>query len=141
MARQLKRTFYLNWPLFGEFWERPFCHVRNGDIRVLSETYTVSRYDAMTICRPPTLTCIEEDDAEVIVLSGGQSFIPSSIQKIKNLHAYIQENNFNVLLEVDGGVNINNAQEIRASGADVLVAGTAIFGSENYANTINLLRG
>ena len=72
---------------------------------------------------------------------GGQSFIPSSIQKIKNLHAYIQENNFNVLLEVDGGVNINNAQEIRASGADVLVAGTAIFGSENYANTINLLRG
>ncbi len=72
---------------------------------------------------------------------GGQSFIPSSIEKIKKFHAYIQENNFNVLLEVDGGVNINNAQEIRGSGADVLVAGTAIFGSENYAKTINLLRG
>ena len=72
---------------------------------------------------------------------GGQSFIPSSIDKIKKLHSYIEEKKLNTLLEVDGGVNIENAKEIRESGADVLVAGTAIFRSENYTKTISLLRG
>ena len=72
---------------------------------------------------------------------GGQPFIPSSIDKIKKIHSYIEKENLNVLLEVDGGVNIQNAEEIRESGADVLVAGTAIFGSDNYAKTISLLRG
>ena len=57
------------------------------------------------------------------------------------IHSYIEKENLNVLLEVDGGVNFQNADEIRESGADVLVAGTAIFGSDNYAKTISLLRG
>ena len=87
------------------------------------------------------------DQVDIVLLMsvnpgfGGQSFIPSSINKIKKLHSYIEEKKLNTLLEVDGGVNIENAKEIRESGADVLVAGTAIFRSENYTKTISLLRG
>tara|TARA_Y100000588_G_scaffold292341_1_gene311635 strand:+ start:668 stop:1342 length:675 start_codon:yes stop_codon:yes gene_type:complete len=87
------------------------------------------------------------DQVDIVLLMsvnpgfGGQSFIPSSLEKIKQIHSYIEEENLNVLLEVDGGVNIYNAEEIRKSGADVLVAGTAIFGSNDYAKTISLLRG
>ena len=87
------------------------------------------------------------DQVDIVLLMsvnpgfGGQSFIPSSIDKIKKLHSYIEEKKLNTLLEVDGGVNIENAKEIRESGADVLVAGTAIFRSENYTKTISLLRG
>ena len=72
---------------------------------------------------------------------GGQSFITSSIERIQKLDSYITEKGYDVLLEVDGGVNTENAEKIRESGADVLVAGTAIFSSENYVETINFLRG
>ena len=71
---------------------------------------------------------------------GGQSFIPHSIQKIKDLKALITQTNSPSKIEVDGGVSLKNAREILNAGADVLVAGNAVFGSENPIETIRLLK-
>lgn len=61
---------------------------------------------------------------------GGQKFIPETIEKIKELKEMINEKNPNVIIEVDGGVKANNIKEIVDAGADVLVAGSAIFGQD-----------
>ena len=71
---------------------------------------------------------------------GGQSFIPHSIQKIKDLKALITQTNSHSKIEVDGGVSLKNAREVLNAGADVLVAGNAVFGSENPIETIRLLK-
>ncbi len=70
---------------------------------------------------------------QVIVMSvnpgfGGQSYIPASTGKISRLRQLIRESGSRALIEVDGGVKLNNAGEIVTAGADILVAGTAIFG-------------
>lgn len=72
---------------------------------------------------------------------GGQSFIPSALDKLKELDALRNENNYHYLLEVDGGIGIKNAEEIRATGVDVLVAGSAVLGSADYKKTMEELRG
>lgn len=71
---------------------------------------------------------------------GGQKFIPSSIDKIKKLKALREASNFAFLIEVDGGVGPANAKILADAGADVLVAGSAILGSDNYQKTIEELR-
>ena len=60
---------------------------------------------------------------------GGQSFIPHTYQKINELRQMIDEKGLNVLIEIDGGVTVGNAQSIIDAGADVLVAGNTVFGS------------
>ena len=72
---------------------------------------------------------------------GGQEFIPSSLEKIRRLKKMIQERNLEVLIEVDGGVNPQNAPDLISAGVDVLVAGSAVFKSGDYQKTISLLRG
>lgn len=71
---------------------------------------------------------------------GGQSFIPHSIQKIKELKSLIIQNGSQAKIEVDGGVSLLNAQEIVHVGADVLVAGSAIFGSADPKGIIDKLK-
>lgn len=71
---------------------------------------------------------------------GGQSFIENSLAKIKELKELIRSRNASVKIEVDGGVSLSNAKDIVAAGADVLVAGNAVFGSANPAETIRLLK-
>jgi ribulose-phosphate 3-epimerase len=71
---------------------------------------------------------------------GGQAFIPNSINKIKALRNHIQERGLSVLIEVDGGVNEKTIAQVAAAGADVFVAGSAIFGSKDYQTTIQSLR-
>lgn len=58
---------------------------------------------------------------------GGQAFIHSMVRKIMDLKKMIIRNNVDVLIEVDGGVNLQNARMIREAGADILVAGSAVF--------------
>jgi ribulose-phosphate 3-epimerase len=70
---------------------------------------------------------------------GGQSFIPSQLDKIRALRAMIGRRP--VELEVDGGINPTTAAQCRAAGADVLVAGTAVFGARSYPDAIRSLRG
>lgn len=67
---------------------------------------------------------------------GGQSFIPYSIQKIKDLKALIVEKKSSALIEIDGGVSLQNAREILDAGADVLVTGNSVFSSEDPRKTI-----
>lgn len=72
---------------------------------------------------------------------GGQSYIPESTEKIARLKKFIKERNPRCLIEVDGGVNLQNVKEIREAGADILVAGSAVFGNANPSMVIQELRG
>jgi ribulose-phosphate 3-epimerase len=71
---------------------------------------------------------------------GGQDFIFGSLKKIKALRRLIDENELNVLIEIDGGVNRNTIGDIAAAGTDIFVAGSAIFKSGNYQDTIASFR-
>jgi ribulose-phosphate 3-epimerase len=71
---------------------------------------------------------------------GGQTFIPRTIQRIKLLKQIIAEAHLPVLIEVDGGVTLQNAAEIVQAGADVLVAGNTVFASNNPEKSIQLLK-
>ena len=71
---------------------------------------------------------------------GGQSFIPASLQKLSEVRKMIDDRGLHTRLEIDGGVKINNIQEISAAGADTFVAGSAIFNTENYKSTIDEMR-
>jgi ribulose-phosphate 3-epimerase len=92
-----------------------------------------------------SLSWILEDVDYVLIMSvnpgfGGQTFIPNSIAKIKALRKLIEDRGLSVLIEVDGGINESTIAEAAASGADVLVAGSAIFGSKDYRKTIESFR-
>ena len=65
---------------------------------------------------------------------GGQSYIPSSTDKIRRLKAMIVERGLDVLIEVDGGVKLSNVTEVLDAGVDVVVAGSAVFGKETEKN-------
>ena len=71
---------------------------------------------------------------------GGQSFIPATLNKLREARALIDASGRNIRLEVDGGVKIDNIREIAAAGADTFVAGSAIFGKPDYAATIRAMR-
>jgi ribulose-phosphate 3-epimerase len=85
-------------------------------------------------------------DADLILIMsvnpgfGGQKFIPSSLQKIADVRAMIDRSHSRALLEVDGGVKPDNAEAIITAGADVLVAGSAVFSDHDYAAAITALR-
>jgi len=94
------------------------------------------------------LNCLEhliEEIDMILIMSvnpgfGGQSFIRSSLDKISASRRLISESDRDIRLEVDGGVKIDNIAEIASAGADTFVAGSAIFGSENYQETISSMR-
>lgn len=71
---------------------------------------------------------------------GGQKFIENTYNKIKELKQLIKEQNLSTLIEIDGGVNTKNSSLLYEAGADVLVAGSAVFSSDNPANTIEELK-
>lgn len=71
---------------------------------------------------------------------GGQKFIPGTIEKIRTLHRRIEEMNLDVLIEVDGGVTLENAPSLIMAGADVLVAGNTVFGSSDPKGVISQLK-
>ena len=70
---------------------------------------------------------------------GGQSFIDSTYQKVKDLKLLIEKYKSKALIEIDGGVNSENATKLTEQGADVLVAGSFVFKSDNPTNTISTL--
>ena len=71
---------------------------------------------------------------------GGQDFIPNSLERIKALRKMIQENELTTLIEIDGGVNEKTIKDVSEAGADVFVAGSAIFRSPDYKKTIARFR-
>ena len=71
---------------------------------------------------------------------GGQSFIPQSLDKLKQTRALIEQSGFDIRLEIDGGVKVDNIRAIAEAGADMFVAGSAIFGQADYQDVINQMR-
>ncbi len=86
------------------------------------------------------------DKLDVILLMsvnpgfGGQSFIPSTLAKLREARALIDQSGLDIRLEVDGGVGPDNIREIAEAGADTFVAGSAIFGKPDYAQVIDEMR-
>ncbi len=71
---------------------------------------------------------------------GGQSFISSALDKLRTARKLIDDSGRDIRLEIDGGVKIDNIREIAEAGADTFVAGSAIFGSDDYQKTITAMR-
>lgn len=71
---------------------------------------------------------------------GGQSFIPTTLDKIREARALIDESGRNIRLEVDGGISEKNIAEVAAAGADTFVSGSAIFGKDDYKAVIDNMR-
>ncbi len=71
---------------------------------------------------------------------GGQKFIPSALAKLRQARRIIEDSGRDIRLEIDGGVKVDNIGEIAAAGADTFVAGSAIFGSDDYAATIAAMK-
>jgi len=91
------------------------------------------------------LEWVLEDVDLVMIMSvnpgfGGQKFIPNSLDKIRTLHKMIRDRGLCVLIEIDGGVNEKTIKNISDAGADVFVAGSAIFKSPDYKETIGKFR-
>lgn len=94
------------------------------------------------------LTCLEHviDKVDMVLLMsvnpgfGGQSFIPSVLDKLANARRLIDASGKPIRLEIDGGVKTDNIRRIAEAGADTFVAGSAIFGSKDYAATIRAMR-
>ena len=86
------------------------------------------------------------DKVDVILLMsvnpgfGGQSFIPSTLDKLRAVRKRIEESGRDIRLEVDGGVKVSNIGEIAEAGADMFVAGSAIFNTDDYASVIQTMR-
>lgn len=101
------------------------------------------------VLNPATpISCLEYvmDKLDVILLMsvnpgfGGQSFIPGTLDKLRQVRKLIDQSGRDIRLEVDGGVNVNNIGEIAEAGADMFVAGSAIFNQPDYAQVINKMR-
>jgi ribulose-phosphate 3-epimerase len=92
-----------------------------------------------------TIKYLLEDLDFILIMSvnpgfGGQKFIPSSLQKIRDAKSLIKISQRVIFIEVDGGINENTAPLVIEAGADVLVAGSAVFGKEDYKKAIAKLR-
>lgn len=123
----------------------PHTHRTLQQIKARGKKAGISLNPATPVhCLEPILDLIDL----VLVMSvnpgfGGQSFLKSQLPKIAQIRSMIDRSGSSIHLEVDGGVNAQNAPEILAAGADILVAGTAVFtgGMSHYASNIARLRG
>jgi ribulose-phosphate 3-epimerase len=121
----------------------PHLHRTLGQIRELGAMASV------TLNPGTPLSAVEEvlgDVGMVLVMSvnpgwGGQSFIPASVDKVRRLRAMLDARGSKARVEVDGGVNPQTARQVVAAGADVLVAGNAVFRAPDYRKAIADLRG
>lgn len=87
---------------------------------------------------------LREDIDLVLIMSvepgfGGQRFMKNSISKIRELRKFIDENRLNTLIEVDGGIQNETAQLVKDAGADILVSGSYLFNSEDFAKAVDSL--
>ncbi|MCT7575649.1 ribulose-phosphate 3-epimerase [Aliarcobacter butzleri] len=95
--------------------------------------------------RPQEIEYLLEDLDMVLLMSvnpgfGGQKFIPSVVEKAKELKELINKRNSNCLIEVDGGVNDKNIEILKNAGVDIVVAGSYVFGSDDYEKAIKSLK-
>src|SRR5262249_31654526 len=116
--------------------------------RVLQQIRAAGKRPSVTLNPHSSLDTIRHvlaDVAQVLLMSvnpgfGGQSFIPSGLPKIRELKRELVARQLAIDIEVDGGIKVENVAEVAAAGANVIVAGSAVFGSPDYAATIAALR-
>lgn len=117
--------------------------------RSIQLIHSLGKKAGISICPATSESAIEYvmDRVDLILVMtvnpgfGGQSFITSQLEKIRRIRAMIEKTGRKIYLQVDGGINPATAKEVIAAGADVLVAGTAVFGTADYAANIAALRG
>ena len=120
----------------------PHLHRTIGQIRELGKKPCV-------VLNPHTpidaVYWVLRDVAQVLIMSvnpgfGGQSFIHSQLEKVRDLRRLLDERGWDVDIEVDGGIKVDNIAEVHAAGANVFVSGSGIFGTKDYAATIAEMR-
>lgn len=110
------------------------------------KSYNVKAGVALNPATPiETIKHVLQDVDMVLIMTvnpgfGGQSFIESMIEKIKELKQLIDEKNLKVDIQVDGGIKPSNIHQVVEAGANIIVAGSAIFNSENIEETVKLMR-
>lgn len=121
------------------------CLHLNRTLQMIKEC----RVQAGVVLNPSTALCSLEFVLEyadyVLIMSvnpgfGGQVFIRNSLDKLRDLRKMIQDRDLSTLIEIDGGISEKNIAEVSSAGADVFVAGSAIFGSKDYKKTIDAFR-
>lgn len=160
MAKKAKKT--LDTHLMIEDPDRYILDFKNAGTDYLTVHYEACRHlhrsvqaikkeglKAGVSLNPHTPVSVLEDiiaDVDLVLIMsvnpgfGGQKFIENSYAKIEKLNNLISQKNSQALIEVDGGVNLENAPKLVAAGADVLVAGNAIFKTENPTETIRKMK-
>ncbi|MDQ3264172.1 MAG: ribulose-phosphate 3-epimerase [Myxococcota bacterium] len=116
--------------------------------RTLQQIRQAGAHPAVVLNPSTPVSALEEvlGEADMVLLMsvnpgfGGQSFIPGTLEKIRKLRKMIDERGLRTLIEVDGGINKTTAPQVIAAGADVLVAGNAVFKEKDYAAAIAALR-
>lgn len=107
--------------------------------RVVGQIHDAGMKAGVTL-NPATPICVLEDiicDVDLVLLMsvnpgfGGQKFIPHTFEKVRSLREMINRKGSKALIQVDGGVGLDNWKQLREAGADVLVAGSAVYGAEN----------
>ena len=120
----------------------PHLHRTLGQIRDLGKKPCV-------VLNPHTplvaVLWVLRDVAQVLIMSvnpgfGGQSFIHSQLEKVRDLRRLLDDRGWDVDIEIDGGIKIDNIAEVHAAGANVFVSGSGIFGTKDYAATIAEMR-
>ncbi|HYX90875.1 MAG TPA: ribulose-phosphate 3-epimerase [Myxococcaceae bacterium] len=117
--------------------------------RTLQQIRQAGAKPAVVINPATPVNAVEEvlaDVEMVLVMSvnpgfGGQSFIPGAVGKIRRIREMSDARGLSVQIEVDGGINPHTARQVVEAGADVLVAGSAVFGAPDYAEAIRAIRG
>lgn len=116
--------------------------------RVLQQIREAGMKPAITLC-PSTPVSVLEDiitDVDMVLLMsvnpgfGGQKFIPQTLDKVRKLRQMIDAAGCQTLIEIDGGVNMETGKQLAEAGADVLVAGSFVFGSDNPLARIDSLK-
>lgn len=102
-------------------------------IAVNPETDITEIYDLIQLVHNVMIMTVEPG-------KGGQTFITDMTKKIAKLKSYITDNNLDTEIEVDGGINLDNIQEVKNAGADIAVVGTFLINSKDYKDTINKLK-
>ena len=116
--------------------------------RTIQQIHAAGMKAGVTLC-PETPVHVLKDilcEVDLVLLMsvkpgfGGQKFILQTYDKLRQLRQMIKESHSHALIEVDGGVTLENAHDIYSAGADMLVAGSAVFGSDNPTEACRLLR-
>lgn len=121
------------------------CHHLHRSLQVIRNLGARPGVALNPATSPDVLEWVMEDTDMILVMTvnpgfGGQKFIPQCLEKIVRIREMIQKSGRDIHLEVDGGINEETIAAVSGAGADAFVAGSAIFGTEDYKNTIRTFR-